>query len=108
MAKRRIFTRLGATLATAAVLTVAPLGSIAAANDPTGACCLANGSCEELQGSQCAGAGGTFIGEDTSCLMIDCAAPVAAPALSILGIVAAVGALTALGIRRLIVGRPPS
>jgi hypothetical protein len=108
MAMGRLFTRLGATFATAAVLVVAPLGSIALANDPTGACCLASGSCEELQAGQCAGEGGTFIGEDTSCLMIECAAPLAAPALSIFGIVAAVGALTALGIRRLIVGRRPS
>jgi len=91
-----------AALAVALVLTA---GSPAFANLPLGACCFANGTCQDLQAPQCAGAGQTFIGEGTSCDVVDCAAPLAAPALSIFGAVAALGALTALGLWRLAVGR---
>ena len=54
---------------------------------------------------QCAGSGESFIGEGTSCATINCAAPVAAPVLSIFGMVAAAGALAALGIGRLFTRR---
>jgi hypothetical protein len=70
---------------------------------PVGACCLANGQCQSLNQFDCDGQNGDFIGPDTSCLMIDCPTAAAkAPALSILGLVAAVGALTALGLYRLV------
>ena len=91
-----------AALAVALVLTA---GSPAFANLPLGACCFANGSCQDLQAGQCSGPGQTFIGEGTSCDAVDCAAPLAAPALSIFGAVAARDALTALGLWQLTVGR---
>ena len=75
------------------------------ANLPLGACCLANGVCEDLMVTQCEGLGGDFIGEDTSCSTIDCAAPVVAPMLSIFGLVAIVGALGGLGAYRLLLRR---
>ena len=71
------------------------------ANLPLGACCFPNGSCQDLMVTQCDGLSGEFIGEGTSCQAVDCAAPVAAPLLSIGGLVAAFGALTALGVYRL-------
>lgn len=92
----------------AAVFALAIVGSAATtarANDPLGACCFANGTCQDLQAVQCVGPGETFIGEGTSCSTIDCAAPVAAPVLSIFGMIAAAGALAALGARRLIAAR---
>jgi len=70
---------------------------------PVGACCLANGQCLSVNQFDCDGQGGDFIGPDTSCVMIDCPTAAAkAPVLSILGLVAAVGALTALGLYRLV------
>jgi hypothetical protein len=93
-----------ATLALAALLA-GPLASAVHAAAPDGACCAPNGSCTETTVFQCEDVGGTYIGDDTSCLMIECERPLAAPALSIFGAVAAVGALAALGVRRLMVGR---
>jgi hypothetical protein len=95
-----------AAMTSAAVLCLFLAGVPAAlANLPLGACCLANGSCQNLMVTQCDGLNGEFIGEGTSCQQIDCAAPVAAPLLSIGGLVAALGALTALGLYRLAVRR---
>jgi hypothetical protein len=54
-------------------------------------------SCEQQNGD--------FIGNQTSCQAIDCAAPVAAPMLSIVGLVAALGALGGLGVYRLAIAR---
>jgi len=65
---------------------------------PVGACCFANGSCQDLIDSACSTQGGSFIGFGTLCATVDCAAPLAAPMLSVFGIVAAVGALAALGV----------
>ncbi len=101
----QIARRSGAVAALAALLFAgAPLAD-ARANEPLGACCFANGSCQDLQAVQCVGPGESFIGEGTSCGTVDCAAPVAAPMLSIFGVVAVIGALTALGARRLISAR---
>ena len=47
----------------------------------------------------------SFIGDGTSCATIDCTAPVAAPVLSIVGTIAAAGALAAIGIGRLVTRR---
>ena len=79
----------------------------ALANLPLGACCFANGSCQDLMVTQCDDLSGEFIGEGTSCQTVDCAAPVAAPLLSIGGLLAAFGALTALGVYRLTLRRRP-
>lgn len=84
-----------------AALLVLLLATAARANLPLGACCLANGTCQDLMVTQCDGQNGTFIGEGTSCQQIDCDRPVAAPVLSITGLVAALGALAALGLHRL-------
>lgn len=94
-------------LATAAAVVWLLLAAAPAAfaNLPLGACCLANGSCQDLMMTQCDGLNGEFIGEGTACQQIDCGAPVAAPLLSIGGLVAALGALTALGVYRLAVRR---
>lgn len=102
MSATRTLIRCAAGLAVTLVLTA---GAPAFANLPLGACCFANGSCEDLQAGQCSGQGQTFIGEGTSCASVDCAAPLAAPALSIFGAVAALGALTALSLWRLTGGR---
>lgn len=88
-----------------ATLLAGPLASAVHAAAPVGACCAPSGSCSETTVFQCEDVGGTYIGDDTSCLMIECERPLAAPALSIFGAVAAVGALAALGMRRLMVGR---
>jgi len=89
---------LGMAVVALVVLLLAPA---ARANLPLGACCLANGSCQDLMVTQCDGQSGTFIGEGTSCQQIDCDRPVAAPVLSITGLIAALGALAALGVYRL-------
>ena len=82
------------------MLTTGALPVVAA--EVTGACCFPNGSCQDLLESVCDGQSGEFIGFETSCATIDCAAPVGAPMLSILGLVSAVGALGALGLWRLV------
>lgn len=87
----------------AALIAVTTPGAYAVA--PVGACCLADGGCEELTALQCDGPGQSFVGEGTSCSTTNCAAPVEAPALSILGLVAATGALAALGVGRLVARR---
>jgi len=90
--------------ALAAVLIVVPVPR-AFAVAPLGACCFATRACQDLLAFQCAAQNGDFIGDGTSCQAIDCAAPVAAPMLSIAGLVAALGALGGLGIYRLTIGR---
>ena len=92
-----------------AALLVALLANAPAAlaNLPLGACCFPNGSCQDLMVTQCDDQSGEFIGEGTSCQQVDCAAPLAVPMLSITGLVAAFGALAALGLYRLTVGRRP-
>ena len=79
--------------------------SAARATAPVGACCLATTACVEVVGFQCDQQGGEFIGDGTSCATVRCAAPLAAPVLSILGSVAAIGALAGLGVYRLLRGR---
>src|SRR4051812_2985472 len=91
------FTMIGAVAALCVSLSGAPV----LANLPLGACCFPNGSCQDLMVTQCDEANAEFIGEGTSCQQIDCAAPVGAPVLSITGLVAALGALAALGLYRL-------
>jgi hypothetical protein len=94
-----------AVLTLVGVLLLGGLGvpSAHATASPVGACCLASGQCQSLNQFDCDSQNGDFIGPDTSCLMIDCPAAAAkAPVLSILGLVAAVGALTALGLYRLV------
>jgi hypothetical protein len=105
MKPMRIMRRGAAAVAFAALVIAGPALPVALANDPLGACCMANGSCENLQAVQCVGPGESFIGEGTSCATINCAAPVAVPVLSIFGMVAAAGALAALGIGRLFTRR---
>jgi hypothetical protein len=91
-------------VALAAVLIGMPVPSAFAAAQ-LGACCFANGACQDLVSFQCETQDGDFIGDGTSCQAIDCAAPVAAPMLSIAGLVAALGALGGLGVYRLTIGR---
>jgi hypothetical protein len=91
------FTAIGAVAALCVLLSGAP--ALAAA--PLGACCFPNGTCRDLISVQCDDANAEFIGAGTSCQQIDCAAPVGAPVLSITGLVAALGALAALGLYRL-------
>jgi hypothetical protein len=78
----------------AMLLTGAGLSAAHATASPVGACCLPTGQCVAVNEFDCDGQGGNFIGMNTSCVMIECpAASVQAPVLSILGLVAAVGAL---------------
>jgi hypothetical protein len=96
---------LGAPLALAALVIAGPAVQVARAAAPTGACCSPNGSCQEVIAQQCAGPGESFIGTGRPAPSIDCAAPVAAPVLSIVGTFAAAGALAAVGIGRLVTRR---
>ena len=92
--------------AVAALVLAGPCAlPVALAVAPLGACCLSNGACVDELAFVCEGQGGSFIGAGTSCSTIDCTAPVAAPMLSIFGVVAAVGALAGLGVYRLIFPR---
>lgn len=88
------------------MLLVGPGLATAGATASVGACCLAGGQCQSLTEFDCDGQGGSFFGVNTSCTAVNCASlPAAAPALSILGLVAAVGALAALGLHRLVLRR---
>lgn len=108
MSARKAFWRAAALTLFASALLAAPLAvSSARANLPLGACFFANGSCQDLDSLACEALGETFIGEGTSCSTIDCSAPLAVPMLSIFGLVAAIGALAALGARRLLMRRHP-
>lgn len=89
-----------------AVLAVTlALAPAAHAGIPTGACCFANGSCQDQTAEQCEARNADFIGEATSCDHVSCAAPLAAPMLSIVGVVALLGALAGFGVYRLTFGR---
>jgi hypothetical protein len=46
---------------------IGALGVGCGAPPPTGACCLADGSCVVLMASQCVDQHGTYVGDDTSC-----------------------------------------
>lgn len=72
-----------------------------------GACCVAGGGCEDTTLLQCETLDGTYIGDGTTCQAIDCGAPVAAPLLSLGGLIVGLGALGGLGVYRLTVGRRP-
>ena len=89
------------------LLLVGPGAPAANATVSVGACCLPNGQCLSVTQFDCDGQGGDFIGPSTSCVMIECPPPAAveAPALSVLGVVAAVGALIGLGVYRLLLRR---
>lgn len=80
-------------------------GRPASAFSPVGACCLPNGSCEDTSEFGCDKLGGEFVDAATTCAMVNCAAPVAAPLVSIFGLVAVVGAMGGLGVYRLVFGR---
>lgn len=67
-----------------------------------GACCIGNSTCVEVTQPACESQSGAFIGDRTTCAEFDCAARVAAPVFSILGMVGAVGALGGFGVYRLI------
>jgi hypothetical protein len=77
------------------------LAAPASANLPLGACCLADG-CIDVQVLQCDADGGDFLGEGTACADVECGRSVAAPMLSIAGLIAALGALGGLGAWRLV------
>lgn len=83
------------------LLTLIAAQPAALAVAPTGACCLPDGSCQDLIAPQCDDLNAQFIGEETSCMQIDCSRPVAAPVLSIFGLIAILGALGGLGVRSL-------
>lgn len=91
---------IGALLVALLALTPAVL-----ANLPLGACCFPNGACQDVQSTQCDGLNGEFIGEGTSCREIDCNGALAAPVLSIVGLVAMLGALGGLGVYCLAIRR---
>lgn len=91
-----------AALGFAATLMCTPiLTRVALATAPIGACCLTGGTCADLLDSTCESQGGTFIGIGTACSEIDCSTSLAAPALSIAGLIAAIGTLVGLGLYRL-------
>lgn len=44
---------------------------------PTGSCCLADGSCVEVSGDDCAALGGTYGGDNSLCVDANCPQPIA-------------------------------
>jgi hypothetical protein len=90
-----------------AAMTIALSTPAVFAVAPEGACCIAGGGCEDVTLMQCDTLDGSYIGDGTACQEIDCGAPVAAPMLSIAGLIAALGALGGLGVYRLTIGRRP-
>ena len=86
----------------ASLLWLQALPLPANAFEPAGACCLGTSSCIEDTESSCDGQGGSFIGIGTTCAEFDCAARVAAPVFSIIGMVGVVGALGGFGVYRLL------
>jgi hypothetical protein len=85
-----------------ALLFTPVLAGVALAFEVTGACCLASGGCNNLIGDTCESQAGTYIGDGTSCSDIECSTPLAAPMLSIFGLVSAVGMLGGFGLYRLL------
>jgi len=72
------------------------------AGAPTGACCLPQSVCADIDGFSCEGQGGTFIGSDTSCASVTCdvtAAPLLSGAAFLVWL-AAIGAAGVFAIRR--------
>lgn len=90
------------------LLLLSQLPTVVWAAAPLGACCFRDGGCEDLVSFQCEGAGGTFIGDLTSCATVNCGAPVAAPLLSAAGMIAAVSAIAGVGAARAIARRRSS
>ena len=82
------------------VLSVQVFPLPASANIPFGACCLDRGGCSEIDELLCTDEGGTFAGDDTICANVNC--HVAAPVISILGIVGIAGAMSGLGVYTLL------
>jgi hypothetical protein len=92
---------LGLAVATL-IAILAALSSVALAFEPTGACCLVGGLCEDLISFTCEQQGGVFIGHGTECSQTACATSLTAPMLSIFGLVSAVGVLAGVGLYRLL------
>ena len=67
---RRFFSRTGTTPPTLQVTYTAGAG--------TGACCLADNTCQELTPTECAAAAGTYLGDGSVCTPNPCVAPVGA------------------------------
>jgi len=67
-----------------------------------GACCRPNQGCETIDSFSCEEAGGIYFGDDTSCAGIVCDQQVAAPALSLLGLIGTFGALLGVATFRLL------
>lgn len=88
-----------------AALMLPVLSSAALAGAPVGACCLVGGGCDDLMSFTCEDQGGTFLGDGTSCSETACDRSLAAPLLSVFGLVAAVGSLVGLGLYRLLFRR---
>lgn len=90
-----------------AMALIGPALSVAGATaSPPGACCLPDGQCQSVTEFDCDGLGGNFAGAETSCAVVECAAPLGVPLLSIAGVVVAVGALAGLGMSRLLRRQP--
>jgi hypothetical protein len=68
----------------------------------TGACCVSPGRCVQATLAQCEGQDGIYVGDATTCENTDCERNVTAPLLSILALVATGGALTGLGVYRVL------
>jgi hypothetical protein len=67
-----------------------------------GACCQSSGGCVSVDAFSCSEAGGTFLGDGTSCADAPCGASAAVPVFSLFGLVGVAGALGGLGLFRLI------
>jgi hypothetical protein len=103
--KERTSRRLAAVMLIAALMLPVLLSSAALAGAPVGACCLVGGGCDDLMSFTCEDQGGTFLGDGTSCSETACDRSLAAPLLSIFGLVSAVGSLVGLGLYRLLFRR---
>lgn len=93
---------MGMMLGVVALLAIAGAGR-AGAVAPSGACCTPSGGCQSVAPDICErDLSGIYVGDGVLCENIQCDARVAAPLLSIFGIVATVGALGGLGVFRLL------
>lgn len=103
--KRRVRELLTIAVLAAVLMSAPGIPGVVLAVAPEGACCFADGSCQDLLDFLCVDQNGTFVGSNTSCDTTACNASFAAPILSIFGLFSAVGMLGGLGLYRLLFRR---
>ena len=93
--------RLAGTFVLAALIMSQAWAPPARASVVVGACCLQGSPCDEIDPFSCDQRNGTFMGSGTVCANVDCPSGVAAPVLSIFGLVGMIGGLAGFGAYRI-------